>query len=90
MKLFSSTDRDASHAELERILKSGEHPRAECREFSNDAEPYQVWSEPDVREPAPPSPPPVALPAGVTIRFTDDELGKIAMAVAAQLKGEKA
>lgn len=44
--LFAGTDRDASHAELERVLAEGEYPAAECREYVNEPEPYQVWSGP--------------------------------------------
>jgi len=45
-KLAEFTDRDAAHAELERVLAEGKHPKAECRERVNEPKPYQVWSGP--------------------------------------------
>jgi hypothetical protein len=59
--IFSSADRDLSHQFLAAVLEQiepppelvaalaghiGAHPRAECREDPNAAEPYQVWSGP--------------------------------------------
>ena len=44
--LFGTTDRAASHAKLEEVLASGEHPMACCREDPNHpTEPYTVWSD---------------------------------------------
>lgn len=47
--LYEGTDRDKAHAELEKVLKAGKNPAAECREDSNAEKPYQVWSGPKVR-----------------------------------------
>ena len=59
--IFSTENRDLSHQFLAAVLEQiepppelvaalvghiGAHPRAECREDPNAAEPYQVWSGP--------------------------------------------
>lgn len=55
-RLFATTDRNASHAKLEEVLATGQHPKAECREDSNSEEPYEVWDAADVKPDAPPTP----------------------------------
>jgi hypothetical protein len=50
-RLKTFTDRDESHQELERVLKAGTHPRAECRvepELATEGKGgiYTVWSGP--------------------------------------------
>jgi len=60
--IFTSTEREKAHAELERVLKKGDHPRAECREYHNQPEPYQVWDEPEPWVQTPPTPKPAAEP----------------------------
>lgn len=73
-------DRDESHLTLEKVLATGEYPQAECREDYNDPEPYQVWSAPIVREPAPPSPPPPPTPD-----LSDEILDKLAEKLLAKM-----
>ena len=46
IKLAEFNNREDAHAELERVLAEGTHPKAECREDPNAAMPYQVWSGP--------------------------------------------
>jgi hypothetical protein len=86
-KIFETNDRTTAHRHLELVLAAGEFPLAECRENHNEESPYQVWSGPEVREPAPPTPVPAAAPAGLNIRFSDEELAKIGQAMAAAMKG---
>jgi hypothetical protein len=88
-KLFETNDRTTAHRHLAEVLAAGEFPRAECRENHNEESPYQVWSDAEVREPAPPSPPIPQLPPQFNVKFTDEELEKIASMVAKQLKGDQ-
>lgn len=78
IKLFGTKDRDASHKHLERVLASGKHPRASCREDeSNEAEPYQVWSDnpdPFTREPQAPAP----APTPELSKLDDESLNRLA------------
>lgn len=61
MMIYATTHRDQAHQFLAAVLEQiepppeiaaalvdhiGAHPRAECREDPNAAEPYQVWSGP--------------------------------------------
>lgn len=47
--VFSYTDRDKAHQKLVKMLASGKHPAAECREDPNSDKPYQVWDKPYVK-----------------------------------------
>lgn len=51
VKLFETTDRDASHKKLEEVLKEGSYPSATCTEDSGSGK-YYVWSEPPFKSAA--------------------------------------
>lgn len=56
--------RAEAHAKLEEVLKVGKHPRACCREFEGDPNPYQVWSDgPGGNEPEPVKEKPLGIDA---------------------------
>lgn len=80
-KLFSTTDRDGSHAKLEEILATGQHPRAECREDPNDPEPYSVWDDSAAPFTKPPDPPAPAEP-----ELSEAMLDRLADKIAAKLR----
>lgn len=64
IKLFGTRNRDEAHRQLEEVLAGGQHPRASCREDTDDPnEPYTVWSDgpdPYIRPPDPPAPAPMS------------------------------
>lgn len=68
--LLETADRAAAHKKLEDVLAEGGHT-AECREDPNSDLPYQVWSGPVVKEPAPPEP--VLAPAAPSQALVLDE-----------------
>lgn len=83
-KLFETKEREKAHRELARVLKSGEYPLAECREYRNDPNPYQVWSE---SSPIPSSPAPEPQPKAEAAAhvFTPEDLDILAELVVRKL-----
>lgn len=59
--IFSTTERDESHAKLAESLT--QYPLAECREDHALADPYQVWSGP--------------ADAAPSVPLTDDEQARL-------------
>jgi hypothetical protein len=78
-KLFETTDRRAAHAELERLLAAGGHPRAECREDANAEAPYSVWDDAEARAPTP-------APALEPANLRPAEIQSLAKAIAEMLR----
>jgi hypothetical protein len=79
IKLHVFKIRDDAHRKLAEVLASGEHPRACCREDTNDQEPYQVWSDGPEPHVLPPEPHKAAA-------ITEDEmLDKLAIKILAHL-----
>lgn len=89
-KLFQFKNRDEAHAALAQVIGTpeapGVAPLAECRERMNEEFPYQVWDGTDEPPPAPPTPEPPKA-AGISIRFSPEELAAIGQAMAAAMKG---
>lgn len=82
--LFATTDRAEAHARAE--LERATYPACECREDHNADEPYQVWSGPFVRVPAPaPAPAPADVVQEVVAAMLPGLVAEVAAAVVASL-----
>lgn len=81
--LFESESREDAHHELDRVLKKGTYPLAECREDPNAQKPFQVWSAPVPASQTPHTPPaPPSEPMPVLIDLADEAIEKLADALA--------
>jgi hypothetical protein len=85
-QLFETRDRDESHAYLEKILRVGRHPRAECREDPNTGK-YSVWDGPEVRIEIPVDPKILLDQAAANILSNAPLLDVLADKLAAKMKG---
>lgn len=82
--IFSTPDRDECHRQLEVILASGAHPKAECRERDENGN-YTIWDGPqrgDDEMSAAPATAEAALAA-----LDDVQLARLADMLAARMKG---
>lgn len=85
--LFETADRAEAHARAE--VERATYPACECREDPSSETPYQVWSGPVVRDPAPaPAPVTADVVQEVVAALLPTLVTETVAAVVAQLEGQ--